>query len=973
VLAGLLACTMAGSAIAQEKQETESNNIEQKRQEWFYGQRAYPHPYVPSGAHLNAVRQLRQKLAAEAAARQAGKLLATPAWTPIGPQPINTPYTDPVVSGRITAIAIDPANSNHVYAAGAQGGVWQTTDGGNTWASLTDNQPSLAVGSLILDPSNSRTIYAGTGEENFSGDSYYGAGILKSTDGGATWTQYCGPFCGPVGQDGFYGGGARIGGLAVQPSNNQVLLAAVALLFQDGVYRSANGGVSWTQVLSGNPGTAVLFDPNSPNTAYAALGNSFGGTEGVYKSSDGGQTWTPDNGSGVQSLPLTNAARIVLAMAPSSTTTLYAGIANLDGSLLGLFKTTNGGAAWQQLTSAPDYCTPQCSYDNVIAVDPVNPNVIYAGGAYTTTLIRSLDGGNTWATLQSAQNYGFLHADTHALAFSPAGGKLYLGNDGGMYVTTQVTAGNPAFTALNTTLSVTQFYPGITILPGNPSVAMGGTQDNGTVIYSGSSTWNQVTCGDGSYTAIDFVNTNNYYAACEEIYVQKSTAAGASNSWALAVNGINTGDRVDFIPPLVMDPSNSSTLYFGTYRVYQTTNGAGVWTPVSPDLTNGSGFWAVVTSIAVAPTDSNTVYAGTGDSHVQVTTNAGSGASAHWTDVSAGLPPRIITQVAVDPTVSTAAYVTFSGFTGFGDNLGHIFRTTNGGATWTDISGDLPNTPINCMVVDPAYPSALFAGTDVGMFYTLDGGNTWNTLVNGLPTVAVLGLALDAATNTLRSATHGRGVWDLNISDLIPAPAVSLNPTSLAFPAQVIGTSSKPKAVTLTNTGGGTLTLSISISGDYSQTNNCGTSVAAGASCIINVTFKPAAKGGRTGTLSLADNAAGSPQTVPLAGAGTVVKLTPPGLNFGSVPVGQTSAPQNMTLTNVSRAPLSIGGMGITGTNRGDFSLTTTCGSTVAARASCTISVTFKPSAKGTRKAALAVSDNGGGSPQKAGLTGTGT
>src|SRR5579862_3180148 len=346
----------AGLAIAQEKQETESGSLEPQRQEWFYSQRAYPNQYVPSGAHLRAVGQLRQKVAAEAAAgKLAGIPLTLPAWSAIGPQPIDTPYTDPVVSGRLTAIAIDPANTNHVYVAGAQGGVWQTTNGGTTWTPLTDTQPSLAVGSLILDPTNSSTIYVGTGEENFTGDSYYGEGILKSTDAGATWTQYCGPFCGPVGQDGFYGGGARIGGLAVQPSNNQVLLAAVALLNKDGIYRSTDGGVSWTQVLSGNPGTAVIFDPNQPNTAYAALGNSFAGTEGVYKSSDGGQTWSANNGSGVQALPLTNAGRIVLAMTPSNTTTLYAGIANIhNGSLVGIFKTTNGGAAWTQLTGAPD-------------------------------------------------------------------------------------------------------------------------------------------------------------------------------------------------------------------------------------------------------------------------------------------------------------------------------------------------------------------------------------------------------------------------------------------------------------------------------------------------------------------------------------------------------------------------------------------------------------------------------------------
>ena len=498
--------------------------------------------------------------------------------------------------------------------------------------------------------------------------------------------------------------------------------------------------------------------------AYAALGDSFrGGTKGVYKSTNAGQTWTAINGTGTNVLPLTNAGRIVLAMTPSSTTTLYASIANVnDGSLLGLFKTTDGGANWVQLTSAPHYCDLQCSYDNTIAVQPTNANVIYAGGAFTTTLVRSLDGGNTWSVLQSGQNNGSVHSDMHALAFTLDGGTLYLGNDGGAYSTTQITATNPTFNQLNSTLALTQMYPGLSINPANVANAIGGTQDNGTVLYAGSLTWNDVTCGDGGYTAIDAIFPSTMYATCSQINIQKSNSSGTFGTWSAAQSGVNPADRVDFIPPLIMDPSRSNTLYFGTYRVYQTTNGASTWDAISPDLTNGSGFWAVITSIAVAPTDSNTVYAGTGDSHVQVTTNASTGMGATWNDRSTGLPPRVLTQVAVNPTISTTAYVTFSGFTGFGDTLGHVFKTTNGGTSWTDISSDLPNTPVNAILVDPDAPSDIFVGTDVGVFYTTTGGASWTSLVNGLPRLAVLGLALHNASHTLRASTHGRGLWEIS-------------------------------------------------------------------------------------------------------------------------------------------------------------------------------------------------------------------
>jgi hypothetical protein len=213
----------------------------------------------------------------------------------------------------------------------------------------------------------------------------------------------------------------------------------------------------------------------------------------------------------------------------------------------------------------------------------------------------------------------------------------------------------------------------------------------------------------------------------------------------------------------------------------------------------------------------------------------------------------------------------------------------------------------------------------------------------------------------------------MNVASLIPLPVVSLSPGSLTFATEVVGTSSSVQNVTLTNTGGAALTASIAASGDYSQTNTCGSSVAAGTNCTISVAFKPSVKGTRTGTLSVADNAGGSPQTVSLSGVGTVVKLAPLALAFGSEPVGQASAAKTVKVTNVAKTSLTITGISIAGADSGDFTQTHTCGSSVAAGKSCTISVTFKPSASGSRKAALSIGDNGGGSPQKVALAGTGS
>lgn len=756
-----------------EHETGENADSPRQRMDWFYQQRAYPLGFIPRGARSHALQQFNQMAEAEGKAggqsgssqSAPGVLTATPVpggqWTLIGPEPTNTPYSYPLTSGRISALAVVPGTASTVYLGGAQGGVWKTTNSGTNWTPLTDNQPSLAIGSIALDPTNSSIVYVGTGEENFSGDSYYGAGILKSTDGGSTWSQLGGSiFAGPFQTGAYYGGGGRVGAIAVDPGNNQIVLAAAQVYNGSngpGIYRSTNGGTSWTNVLPNATGTAAFFDPTNGTIAYAALGETGGSSSnGVYRSADSGATWArPDMGS-LHPLPTTNVGRIALALAPSSTTTLYAAIQNTSpfGSLLGVWKSTDSGADWTQLT-VTDFCTPQCWYDIVVAVDPANASYVYAGGsANNGTLFRSPDGGTTWAEVDTG-----LHVDHHAVAFASDGSKVYVGNDGGVWSSTDVTNTTVNWTNLNSTLAVTQFYPGLSFHPTNPNIAIGGTQDNGTQLYSGTLGWNNVTCGDGGWAAIDPSTPATIYAACQNIQILKSTTGGAFGTWSSAQSGI-AADRSQFIPPLVIDSATPARLYFGTYRVWQTTNGAGSWTAISPDLTAGG----TLTTIAVAPSDSNTVYVGSSDAKVQVTTNAGMGASATWTDITSTLPNRSVTMVAVDPLHSLTAYVTFSGFSGFGgDNQGHVFKTTTGGTSWTDISGNLPNTPVNDIAIDPDLPNTFYVGTDVGVFSTINGGTTWSTLSSGLPTVAVLGLKFHRPSRTLRAVTHGRSVWDLSL------------------------------------------------------------------------------------------------------------------------------------------------------------------------------------------------------------------
>jgi photosystem II stability/assembly factor-like uncharacterized protein len=483
-------------------------------QQWqyFYQKRAFPHGRIPPGALQAARQEFINKwgtapgaASANQPAVSANQSAAPSQWTSIGPTPIGSGQFGATVSGRVNTIAIHPTNTSIIYIGAADGGVWMTTNGGSTWTPLTDGQCSLSMGALAIDPVNPNIVYAGTGEENSAVDSYYGCGVLRSADGGQTWTQ--------LGASAFGGQGFDT------PSMSRVLIDPVTagsttsttllVSANSGVYRSTNSGATWTNVLAGTA-SDIVRNPSTPATVYAALGNIFGAaSNGLYKSIDGGQTWTPLSGG----FPTANVGRINLGIAASSPGTLYASVQNtsgLFGSLLGIWKSTNGGASWTQLSATNATCNEpggqgaQCWYDMYVYVDPTNANTVYFA---SEDIYKSTDGGNTFTDI-GGYSGGNIHPDQHGFAFQPGNpSTIVVGNDGGVFMSQN---GGASWSSLNQNLTLTQFY-GISVTP-NGSQVLGGSQDNGTNLYSGSIAWTPVLGGDGGFTAIDFNTPTTAYA-----------------------------------------------------------------------------------------------------------------------------------------------------------------------------------------------------------------------------------------------------------------------------------------------------------------------------------------------------------------------------------------------------------------------------------------------------------------------------
>ncbi len=737
-------------ALAHHSLVEEKRGPDQRPSEWAWLQRTFPHFIADPIAHVEALKQ------AQTARRLAKSSATTARWQLAGPTNIG---------GRVSALAITPQNPAIVYAGAATGGVFKSSDRGATWNPIFDEQAVLPIGDVAIDPNNPNTLYVGTGEANGGHNNFPGAGVFKSMDAGATW-QLAG-----------LEKTTSIGRVVIDPLNsNRVYVAAVGSYFgagpDRGVYRSTNAGQTWEKVLFINDSTGAIdlaIDAKNPAILFAAMwerarrhnrADLDGEASGIYHSRDGGNTWQRLGVTNGLPGPASNIGRIGLALCASQPQNLYA-LYIVDNTYGGLYRSRDGGNSWTQTDlnrSLQSGFADFSWYFGNVRVHPDNPEQVYV---LDTAIMGSFDGGQTWPVFYGySPSYPGLHVDHHALAFDPANAqRLINGNDGGINISED--AGRTW--AKVPSLPVTQFYH-ITMDQTNPEKLYGGTQDNGTIRTASGrlNDWRGILGGDGFYVIVDPTNPNVIYAELQNGVLAKSIDGG--NSFRSARAGINNDEPTNWSTPVVMDPTDSNVLYYGTNRVYRTVDGADQWQPISSDLTDGLAsqpYLGTITTIAVAPSNPNVIYTGTDDSHVWVTTDLGQS----WTEVSTVLPYRWVTRIAVDPTTAAIAYVTFSGLKWYSPQS-HVFRTADMGKTWEDISNNLPDAPVNVIVVDPIYPNMLYVGTDVGAFYSRDVGKNWEPLGAGMPVVSIYDIVVHSKLRRLAAGTHGRSMYTLDLSPL---------------------------------------------------------------------------------------------------------------------------------------------------------------------------------------------------------------
>ena len=752
-----------------------------RRWEWYWESRILPNGHFPPSSVTWDEHQRYRESHTYAPDKRSETIMSSANWTNAGPSTSPGGYNG---LGRINCMAFHPTDANTFWVGTPAGGLWKTVDAGSTWSTSTDNLPVLGVSDIAIDPTNANIMYIATGDGDMGSLSalIYGAqgdtksiGVLKSTNGGTTWNT--------TGLNWNVALAKLMRRLLIDPTNPNVLLVAAS----DGVWRTTNGGATWANAQSGYF-MDLEFKPGDASIVYASTYSPYDHQSEIYRSTDNGASW-----ASVATLP--GVIRVDLAVSAASPDLVDALCVNTAAGLAGLWTSTNSGASFTQYlvgTESKNMLNVrgdatgiggQGNYDLAHVINPENEKDIWIGGINVWS---SIDGGSNWSLksvwVDSANALGatgvghpdsiaVVHADCHWLAFHPLQrGTMFACNDGGIYSTTN---SGVSWTDISNGLSISQMYR-IGAAQTAAANVVCGLQDNATKELE-NNVWRERNGGDGMECLIDYSNNRTLYTSSQEgmisrEYKDKDTVVTISRN---IPGGQEEGKSPEgaWVTPFVIHPTNPKVLFAGYDKLYKTTDQGDSWSAISPVVTS-----ELLRYIAVAPSDPNTIYVATHDT-IARTTDGGES----WSYVSGWDPivNFVVSYIAVDPTNPQRMYVTLSGYAAGMK----VFMSPDGGTTWANYSGTLPNVPANCIVYQKGSNEGLYVGTDVGVFYRDGTMSDWVPYQNGLPVVIVTELEISYFNNKLWAATFGRGLWSADLySSTVGVESQNIDDDVYVFP-----------------------------------------------------------------------------------------------------------------------------------------------------------------------------------------------
>jgi photosystem II stability/assembly factor-like uncharacterized protein len=742
LLSVLLVCLVSYFGLRNTKQRTHSHYSGAYEALTFWTKsRAYPEKDIPQDKYYRAYELAAASIKSFSAVTKVSNI-----WEPIGP--IN-------LHGRSISVALNPLNPKTVYLGTASGGLWRSFTGAliNDWQQIKLGFPALGIGAIAIDPVDTNTMYIGTGEvydyqRSVGGvvirttRGSYGIGILKTTDGGNTWTKSLDWTCNQQ------RGVAR---LAVNPLNNGTIFAATT----EGVFKSTDKGTTWNNILPVLLAKDIIINSLDTNKILASCGNFASTGHGLYRSTNAGSTWSGPELS-------TFSGKTMICACSSNPDIVFASAADSTTGYGELWKTTNFGIDWNQMSTSGtnDIFGVQGWYSHYVIVNPTNPNLIIHN---SVGLSKSTDGGITFTQVSSA------YPDNHSFAIDPTNPDIvYIVNDDGIYRTTNF---GTSYTDVGFGLQTGQFYNGFSNSATDSFLAVGQSQDHiPGYKYSGNMVWDRSAVDETGWTTINPANDNIIYAVYrfgQQVYKSANRGVSFSGSSAFTAGSWNS--------PLVISPSNTNILYFGTYFVYKTTNSGSSWFTTNNSSTLDGN---PALSIAISSTNPDTVFIGMAPlsnmAHVFRTTNGGT----TWNNVTSILPNRYPMDIAVDPKNSRIVYSVFGGF-----SSGHVFKSTDAGSNWMDITGSLPDIPTTAIAIDTQNTNNLYVGNDFGIYISTDAGNSWMSFNEGLPdAIIVADLSISKSNRKLRVATHGNGVYERDLFNGTFPPSFDYRSLTFTFP-----------------------------------------------------------------------------------------------------------------------------------------------------------------------------------------------